>query len=51
MYGTIANLATAVIDREIMKSTVQTSVTPPVRKKPSKRKKLHTSYEKRRIKR
>jgi hypothetical protein len=42
LYGTIANLATAVTDYEITKSTVQTWVAPPVRKKLRKRRKLHT---------
>jgi hypothetical protein len=42
LYGTIANLATAVTDYEITKSTIQTWVAPPVRKKPRKRKKRHT---------
>jgi hypothetical protein len=51
LYGTIANLATAVTDYEITKSTVQTWVAPPVRKKPRERKKLHAPYGKRRIRR
>jgi hypothetical protein len=51
LYGTIANLATAVTNYEITKSTVQTWLAPPIRKKPRKRKRLHTPYGNRRIKR